>query len=345
MEGFTIRPMFANSRLPLLISSQRGGSCDLAQWVREHRAFIDEKLLTHGALLLRGFPVFTVEAFDDFAAAISPQSVDYVYRSTPRTAVGKKVFTATEYPAAQEIPLHNECAYQLTWPLKLAFCCITPATEQGETPLADMRRVTAAISAETLERYSTRNVRYVRHYMPFIDIPWQTVFQTDDREVVKQFCADHDLTCEWLSSDTLRTTQVCQGVAHHPVTGERVLFNQAHLFHVSSLGAATAKSIIQTFGADRLPRNSFYGDGEPLQQQDLDAVRSAFQREAIQFPWQRGDVLLLDNMQVAHGRRPFRGPRKVLAALFENHCPTARATRKPASASAERAKEEWSVSA
>lgn len=330
MEGLTIRPMFEHSRLPLLVSPHGGGSRDLAQWVRGHKAFIDDKLLTHGAVLFRGFPTFTVAAFEDFAAAISPHGLDYIYRSTPRTAVGKNVFTATEYPAAQEIPLHNECAYQLAWPLKLAFCCITPATQQGETPLADMRRVTAALPAETLQRYATRNVRYVRHYTPGIDIPWQTVFQTEDRDAVKRFCTENALTCEWLDNDTLRTTQVCQGVAHHPVTGECVLFNQAHLFHVSSLGAALAESMIETFGADRLPRNSSYGDGEPLEQQDLDAVRSAFQREAIQFPWERGDVLLLDNMQVAHGRRPFRGPRKVLAALFENHSPTARAARKNA---------------
>jgi len=321
MEGLTVRPLLPDARLPLLVSTP-SLSRDLAQWVRENRAFIDEKLLTHGAILFRGFPVFTVEAFEDFSAAISPQTLEYVYRSTPRTAVGKRVFTTTEYPAAEEIPLHNENAYQLTWPLKLAFCCITPATERGETPIADMRRVTAAVPTRTLERLATRNVLYVRHYTPFVDIPWQTVFQTEDREVVKKFCHENALTCEWLDEDTLRTTQVCQGVAHHPITGERVLFNQAHLFHYSSLGPDTAHSLIETFGAERLPRNSFYGDGTPLEQQDLDAVRSAFQREAVQFPWQRGDVLLLDNMQVAHGRRPFRGPRKVLASLLESYSPS-----------------------
>ena len=314
--------MFAHSRLPLLVSPNGSGAGDLAQWIREHKTFVDEQLLAHGAILFRGFAMFTVEDFEKFATAISPHSADYIYRSTPRTAVGKSVFTATEYPPAEDIPLHNECAYQLTWPLKLAFCCLTPALQQGETPIADMRRVTAAVPAETLERYATRKVRYVRHYTPCIDLPWQTVFQTNDRDVVKQFCVDNDLTCEWLDEGTLRTSQVCQGVAHHPITGERMLFNQAHLFHVSSLGAATAKSMIEALGADRLPRNSFYGDGEPIQQEDLDAVRGAFQREAVQFPWQRGDVLLLDNMQVAHGRRPFRGPRKVLVSLFENHSPT-----------------------
>jgi alpha-ketoglutarate-dependent taurine dioxygenase len=325
MADPTVHPLLPNSRLPLLATRQPGAGSDLVGWVSRHKDLIDAQLLSHGAILFRGFPVTTVEAFQDLAAAISPHGLEYEYQSTPRTTLGRNVFTATEYPASLEIPMHNECAYQLAWPLRLAFCCITPATRQGETPLADMRRVTAAIPATTLERFAARKVRYVRHYTPFADVPWQTVFQTDDRNAVQQFCLQNSLTCEWLDNDSLRTTQVCQGVAHHPVTGECVLFNQAHLFHVSSLGAATAKAMVEAFG-DRLPRNATYGDGEPLQQQDLDAVRAAFQRETIQFSWQQGDVLLLDNMQVAHGRRSFSGPRKVLAALFEKYSPSSPAT-------------------
>ena len=36
------------------------------------------------------------------------------------------------------------------------------------------------------------------------------------------------------------------------------------------------------------------------------------------FVWERGDVLLLDNMQFAHGRNRFSGSRKVVAALVNS---------------------------
>jgi alpha-ketoglutarate-dependent taurine dioxygenase len=36
---------------------------------------------------------------------------------------------------------------------------------------------------------------------------------------------------------------------------------------------------------------------------------------AISFRWERGDVLLLDNYLVAHGRNPYEGPRKILVAM------------------------------
>jgi hypothetical protein len=97
-----------------------------------------------------------------------------------------------------------------------------------------------------------------------------------------------------------------------------VYFNQAHLFHNSSVGADGAKALIEIFGAERLPRQTYYGDGEEFAVDDLAAIRVAFQGASLTFPWQAGDVLLLDNMQFAHGRRPFKGTRKVIAALLES---------------------------
>ena len=74
---------------------------------------------------------------------------------------------------------------------------------------------------------------------------------------------------------------------------------------------------IKLFGLDGLPRQTYFGDGSKIPDNTLSAIRAAFAREATQFPWQSGDILLLDNMQMAHGRRAFTGPRKVLAALLE----------------------------
>jgi alpha-ketoglutarate-dependent taurine dioxygenase len=37
----------------------------------------------------------------------------------------------------------------------------------------------------------------------------------------------------------------------------------------------------------------------------------------VLFPWQSGDVILLDNMLMAHGRTPFAGSRKVVAGMAQ----------------------------
>jgi hypothetical protein len=186
-----------------------------------------------------------------------------------------------------------------------------------------MRTVTAAIGADLLDRFQERGVRYVRHYRPYVDLPWEVVFQTSDRAELADFCAAEGIDHEWLDADTLRTAQVSQGTAMHPDTGDRVFFNQAHLFHVSNIDPELAAALVSVFGADRLPRNAYYGDGGEIDPADLDRVRKAFKSAAVSFPWEAGDVLLLDNMRVAHGRHPFTGARKVLAGLMDPHTPEA----------------------
>src|SRR5262245_24347750 len=114
-----------------------------------------------------------------------------------RSAAGVKVYTATEYPPSETIPLHNECAYQRVWPMRLFFLCVTAAARGGETPIADTVRVAARIAPEVRERFRRLGVLYVRNYHKDLDVPWQTVFQTEDRDEVNRFCAENGLPVEW----------------------------------------------------------------------------------------------------------------------------------------------------
>lgn len=312
--------MYVSERLfeehggPMLIRSLKE-RLPLSELVATDPTGFRQKLLEHGALLFRGFNVGSVDDFDDFVAVASDQCLKYMYRSTPRTGMSERVFTATSYPKALEIPLHNENSYQRSWPLALAFCCTVAATEGGETPIAPMDWVTECIGDKLMDKFERRGVEYIRHYHKNVDLSWQSVFQTDNREDVENYCAGHDIRYNWLDGGLLRTTQICHGVACHPVTQRRVFFNQAHLFHVSSLGESAA-AMIDMFGADRLPRHARYGDQGEISVDDLQTVRQAFKSSQLIFRWHPGDVLLLDNMQYAHGRRPFKGERAVYAALM-----------------------------
>jgi alpha-ketoglutarate-dependent taurine dioxygenase len=49
----------------------------------------------------------------------------------------------------------------------------------------------------------------------------------------------------------------------------------------------------------------------------VEELRQAYQQETVSFPWQSGDVLMLENMLVAHGRESYSGERKILAAMGE----------------------------
>jgi alpha-ketoglutarate-dependent taurine dioxygenase len=230
--------------------------------------------------------------------------------------VSGAVFTSTEYPADQVIPLHNENSYTNVWPRKLWFCSAVVAQEGGCTPLADSRRVLQRIEPAIRQVFEAKNVMYVRNYIAGIDLGWQTVFQTSSKEEVNEFCQAHGIEVEW-QGEQLRTWQVCQAVATHAETGESVWFNQAHLFHVSSLSAAISDALLTQFGERGLPRHAYFGDGSPIPAEALDHIRAAYAAEEVRFHWRKGDVLILDNKLVAHGRDRFSGPRKVLVAMTE----------------------------
>ncbi|HEX8694768.1 MAG TPA: TauD/TfdA family dioxygenase [Longimicrobium sp.] len=302
---------------PPLLVTPAAERLRLAEWAASGRGWIEEQLLAHGALLFRGFTVGELDEVEAFMRALTADLLAYTYRSTPRTQVKGSVYTSTEYPADQVIPIHNEMSYTRSWPMKIAFYCVQAAPRGGETPIADSRRVLARLDPALVERFERLGVMYVRNYTRRLDLPWQEVFQTDSRSEVEAFCARTGMSHEWIADDHLRTWQVCQATAVHPRTGEAVWFNQAHLFHVSSLPPALRDALLAEFPEEELPRNTYYGDGSPIEPGTLAAIRAAWEAESVRFPWEEGDVLLLDNMMFAHGREAFEGPRKVVVVMAE----------------------------
>ncbi|XYH97212.1 TauD/TfdA family dioxygenase [Sorangium sp. So ce1128] len=313
--GGLARSCFPGAALPLVVSPLGRG--DVTALAAAIRACAEEELIPRGAVLFRGFSVRSLSDFEGFVKLVTPDLLDYTFGSTPRSHLQSRIYTSTEYPAHQHIPLHNEQSYTLEWPLKIWFHCAQAAPEGGSTPLADSREVLRRIPARIRERFAAKQVMYVRNYGNGLDVPWQKVFGTSVRAEVERFCQQAGIACEWKSDGELRTRQVCQAIATHPRTGEEVWFNQAHLFHISNLDPAAREALLAVFAEDDLPRNALYGDGSPIEPDALEEIRGAYRQASVEFAWREGDVLLVDNMLVAHGRAPFRGPRKVLVAMAE----------------------------
>jgi alpha-ketoglutarate-dependent taurine dioxygenase len=312
----TITELVAGTRLPMVIRPALK-DVDLVEWITANRELVLKELAEGGGVLFRDFGLKSVNNFQQIVKTLLPDTMKYQERSTPRTEVAENIYTSTEYPAEQSIALHNEFSYARSWPMKICFFCQQPATVGGQTPIADSRLVYARIDPEVRERFATKQVMYIRNYGSGIDLPWQTVFQTSERAEVEAYCRAAQIEWEWGEGDRLRTSQVRQAVARHPQTGEMVWFNQAHLFHISNLEQDVRGPLLESFGEEGLPRQARYGDGAPIEPAALDEVRRAYQETAVDVDWQTGEVLVLNNMLVAHGRRPYSGPRRVLAAMGE----------------------------
>lgn len=303
---------------PIQLSAQGRGQ-QLMDWARAHRDVIEGHLKTHGAVLLPGLKLNNSQQFQDLLSIVfDAPLLEYRNRSTPRTQLRGQIYTSTEYPAEESIPLHNENAYSHAWALRLGFLSLLPASHGGATPIADSARVYQRIPVATRERFERHGVMYLRHYGA-VDLPWSEVFQSDDRDVVSAYCESHQIDYEWLADGGLRTREIRQASIAHPDTGAMLWFNQAHLFHISNYRPEVRQSLLASLGWDLLPRNACYGDGAPIADQDLQAIRQAYAAETYRRPWQMGDVLLLDNMRYAHGRDPFQGPRKVLVGMARSY--------------------------
>lgn len=306
----------AERSLPLLLRPSLPG-VDLIDWVGQQRDWLEQHLLEHGALLFRGFSLRTAEDFAHLITAISGEPLEYRERSSPRSQVSGHIYTSTDHPADQSIFLHNENSYQPSWPLRIFFFCKVAAQQGGETPIADMRRVYQRIPAQIRERFAAKQVLYVRNFGDGLGLPWQVVFQTTERSEVEAYCRRTGMICEWKGENRLRTRRVGQAVIQHPSTGEMLWFNHAVFFHVSTLDPQTRVVLQAQFRDEDLPSNTYYGDGTPIEEEVLDTLHQIYHEETVAFPWQKGDVLMLDNMLTAHGRAPFAGTRQVLTGMAQ----------------------------
>jgi alpha-ketoglutarate-dependent taurine dioxygenase len=303
----------ADQPLPLVIEPA-AEQVDLAEWAAGHREHLEQRLQQHGAILFRGFGLNTPAEFERVAAAIYRQ-IFAEYGDLPREGVAGKIYTSTPYPEDKSILYHNEGSHMSRFPSRISFFCLLAATEGGCSPIVDCRRVYQQLDATVRERFERLGLMYVRNFSDGLDVSWQRFFQTDDRAVVEAAGREQGFECEWVGERHLRIRQRCRGVLRHPRTGEMSFFNQVQLHHVHCLEADVRQSLLSIFRREDLPRHVYYGDGTPIEDAVMDHIGELYEANAVRFQWQAGDIVTLDNLITAHGRDPYRGPRKIVVAL------------------------------
>jgi hypothetical protein len=318
MSAAVHRYHFETNPLPWVVERSRA-DVRLADWLADNRDAVLSQLEQSGAVLFRGFGVDCIAAFRDVVSRFTPQLMDAYEAPTPRAKLGPHVYTSTQYPASEVIPLHNEMSHTHKWPRKIWFCCMRPASSGGATPLSDSRVVHSRIDPALRAKFERLGLVYRRNYGGNDLMSWQATFGTDDRSRVHAYCRESGMRCEWLSGDRLRTWRTREATATHPSSGERVWFNQAHIFHISNVALDARDYFSATYGRELhdLPYDTRYGDDSEIGSDELEHVRGAYHSARTAFRWIEGDLLLVDNMLAAHGREAFSGERRVLVAMAE----------------------------
>lgn len=292
---------------------------DLVEWIRKHERRLENDLLRHGGILFRGFRVETVEHFNQVIKCFTDTPIPYMFRSSPREELDrsvKNIYRSTSYPNERSINMHNESSYSRAWGMKIAFCCLRPALEGGETPLADSRKVLKDISPDLVSKFRSKGVKYRRNLSAGLGMPWQEVFQTPVKQDVAEICRKYDIQFEFRDED-LVIEWVKPAIYKHPVSGDETWFNHVFFFHRFSRYEELDMQPGETLPQEYLSSETFFGDGAEITYEEYLDIRNAYERNRVVFPYEKGDIIFLDNMLVAHGRNPYRGERTIATAIME----------------------------
>ncbi|MFE6763986.1 TauD/TfdA family dioxygenase [Streptomyces sp. NPDC057689] len=303
---------------PLEIEAElAGGTDELVERLKAMGDELGDLLVQEKALVFRGFGV-TPTALDDVLDLLLPNRLAYVHGNSPRTKVGSNVYTSTEYPQEFTISMHNEMSYAHAWPSRLAFYCQIQPGSGGATPVLDSEVWLNSLDDEVRQAFAG-GVRYTQNLHDGFGLgkSWQDTFETDSRETVEAFLDGTGAGWEWKADGGIHVESVRPATTRHPVTGAEGWFNQADQWHPAGLGDDTAAALAQILPEDELPQNVTFADGSPIPAEYVTQIRDRGLANAVDVDWRTGDLLLIDNLLLAHGRRPFTGARRVLVAMSD----------------------------
>ena len=305
--------------LPTVISpDSREEAEHLADLIQQNRATYRTLLIEAGALLFRGFGVKSVADFQQVSCAGTPHLVSYTGGGSPRKRVDGNVYTSTEYPRHQSIPMHCEETYFPRIPKNIWFFCAVPPDCGGQTPLGCMRRFLGLLDQDLVEEFCTRGIRYIYnlHSGNGFGRGWRDAFMSDDRDWVTAWLEERKVEYRWRGDGGLHMDLPGRVLRKHSETGETIWGNQVVNWHIDALPVETSSAIRRLYpSANEYPKHVTFGDGAPIPKSKINYVMESLASFEVTFDWRPGDVLWCDNERVAHGRRPFSGSRRILVAL------------------------------
>ncbi|PRQ51098.1 putative TauD/TfdA-like domain-containing protein [Rosa chinensis] len=285
----------------------------LTQTIGAQRPYLEAQLRQAGAVLLRDFPFNSASDFNDVVEAFGFEELPYVGGAAPRTNVVGRVFTANESPPDQKIPFHHEMAQVPEFPSKLFFFCEVEPGSGGETPIVLSHIVYERMKEkypEFVEKLEEHGLLYTR-VLGEGDDPsspigrgWKSTFLTKDKNIAEQRAAKLGMKLEWLEDGVKSIMGPIPAVKYDSTRQRKIWFNSMVAAYTGWEDARNDPVKAVTFG-----------NGNPLPADVIYDCLKILEEESVAIPWQKGDVLLLDNLAVLHSRKSFTPPRRVLASL------------------------------
>ena len=314
------QPAGAGQPIPALIAvpdPARASLFDTVQWLQRNRSELLGTVRSRGAVLLRGLPVTAPSEVAALRDTLFGQVTGPREPFARRDALGYGLYSDLHWSAGQLLCPQHEQSYRLSFPQLLLLACLQPPATGGQSLLADGRQVLSRLPATLAERLRTHGWIMVRHFRDRFGVPWQEAFGATDPGELESTLDRELIGHRWLADGVLRTFRQRAAVVHHPVDGQACWFNHAAFFNEYGLGLDPQERQVlrEAFGPTGLTLNTLIGDGTPFTPAEVATIERVYDELTVPVELGAGDLLVLDNIAVAHGRRPYTGRRVVAVAM------------------------------
>lgn len=292
---------------------------DFIAWSREEDKPLHQRLLASGALWIRGLNIDTADKFQYLMQEVFPKTKSFLDGNSSRGKYTSTVYNASEYDPGSIIQLHTEYSYSGEWPAVICFCCVVKPDGGGETTVGDSQKALELLSPELVNDFRNKEITYIRnlHDGRGFGPSWKEAFESEDKKFIADYCASQNIRVEWLEDGIGRFTQTRPAIRVHPQTNEELWFNQVDQFYPQIYGTEVFEALLAMNGGqkERLPMYATFGDGTEIPMAYIQEIIKVLDEVTIPVKWEKGDLLIVDNMASLHGRLPFRGDRKILASM------------------------------
>lgn len=262
---------------------------------------IMELVKSTGVVLFRGYDV-NQDQFQAFTDLFSKKMVKHAFVGVRKT-LSKDGTVAEVLSGNGEIELHGEMYYKPEpRPELLWLCCIEPSAELGATTICDGQMFFDSLKPETQKLFLTKKIMYTHVSLP---VAWKAFSgETEIDAAVKALAnsvgvKDVEKTPEGLVKWKFVTNAIIKGA------NSKYIFINSIRNILQGIKSASADSSGHFLSVT-------FEDGTKIPSDVLAELYEVGNKNIYPVQWQPGEMIVVDNRRMMHGRQKFEGKRFII---------------------------------